>query len=86
MRKLAVLLGVLVLALGLSTFFASASGTCDEQHPGRGKDDPKWCRFCPAPEPDCQLMACDRCGCHYWCPGDPYPTVTLRSPQAPAPR
>jgi hypothetical protein len=73
MRRLALLLGVLVGILGISTLLAAPDGNCDTIHPGRGKDDPRWCRFCPAPEPDCQLVACDRCGCDYWCPGDSLP-------------
>lgn len=60
MRRLVPPFCVLVLAIGLGSLVSAASAVC---HPGRGKHGPDLCRYCPPPEPDCQLIACDRCGC-----------------------
>jgi hypothetical protein len=75
MRRFTLLLGIVVAGVAIGSLTAKASGTCREDHPSREDDDPKWCRYCPPPEPDCALVACDRCGCEYWCPP---PAVTAR--------
>jgi hypothetical protein len=83
MRRLVVLLGLLVVAFGvtaLAPVSSSASSPWDcADHPGQGKSGPRLCRYCPPPEPDCQLVACDRCGCSYWCAGlAPSASATVR--------